>query len=328
MTLDLAGEETALRDRREAYARATVVWARSPVSARAGDAALVTLDGRLQGWVGGSCTEPVVIRQALEALAEGRPRLLHLAPPDELPAARPGMVTAVVTCQSEGSVEVFLEPRLPRPRLVAIGRSPLVEALAIMARAIDFEVLVVERDGSPPGAPGAGVVTDLDLGNAGVGADAFVVVATMGRYDEDALEAALATGARYVALVASERRAAAVKAVLLAGGADAEELSWVRSPAGLDLGDLPHQELAVAILAEIVAEKARGTSVLPTSATAATSPAPSGKEAVDPVCGMTVDPATAAGHREHDGVTYWFCASGCRRRFDAEPARFLRPVHQ
>ncbi len=327
MTLDLAGEESALRGRREAYARVTVVWARSPVSARAGDAALVTVDGRLQGWVGGSCTEPVVVRQALEVLAEGRPRLLHLAPPDELPPAREGMVSVPVTCQSEGSVEVFIEPRPPRPRLVVVGRSPLVEALATMAGAIDFEVLVVERDAAPPlGLADAGGIADLDLVGAGVGADAFVVVATMGRYDEDALEAALATGARYVALVASERRAAAVRAVLGAAGVAEEDLARVRSPAGLDLGDLPHPELAVAILAEIVAEKAAGGPP-PVPASGAGAPA-FAQEAVDPVCGMTVDPGSAADRSEHGGTTYWFCASGCRRRFEAEPDHYLVGVHR
>ena len=274
------------------------MWSRSPTSARPGDAAVVTLDGRLQGWVGGSCAEPVVVREALAALSEGTPRLLHLAPPGQLPPEREGLVVSPMTCASEGSLEVFVEPRLPAPHLVAVGRSPLVEALATMAGAVGFDVTVYERDG------------ELDLSKAGAGPGTFVVVATMGRYDEDAVEAALASGAPYVALVASERRARTV----LAGVAEGDR-ARVHAPAGLDLGDLPHIEIAVAILAQIVAEKARSQPVVAVRDEPET--------AVDPVCAMTVEIATAADRFYHDGVTYWFCATGCRRRFERDPAAFL-----
>ncbi|HVL06221.1 MAG TPA: XdhC family protein [Acidimicrobiales bacterium] len=300
MAVDLAAEEAVLVGRREPYARVTVVWSRSPVSARAGDAALVTSDGRLRGWVGGSCAEPIVVAQALDALSDGAPRLVHLAPPGELPPEREGLVVAPVTCASEGSLEVFVDPRLPAPHLVAVGRSPLVEALATMAGAVGFDVTVYEREDG-----------DLDLAKAGAGPDSFVVVATMGRYDEDAVEAALATGARYVALVASGRRAETV----LAGVAE-EDRTRVHAPAGLDLGDLPHVEIAVAILAQIVAEKAARAPVM-------AAPRAEPDTAVDPVCGMTVEIASAADRFEHDGVTYWFCASGCRRRFERDPAAFV-----
>ncbi len=311
----LASEEAALIGRRQPYARVTVVWSASPVSARAGDAGLVTADGRLRGWVGGSCAEPVVVRQALAALAEGRSRLVHLAPPDDLPPARPGTVNAAVSCASEGSLEVFVEPRLPPPHLVVVGRSPLTHALATMAGAVDFDVAVVERDGiDAADFPGAAVVDRLDFAAAGTGPASFVVVATMGRYDEDAVEAALAAGAGFVALVASARRAAAVSATLAASGVAESDLARVRAPAGLALGELPHTEIAVAVLAEIVAAKAQ----------AQVSPAPPDTGGgVDPVCGMTVDIESAGDVVEHDGVTYGFCCSGCRRRFEAEPDRFL-----
>lgn len=338
----LAGEEAALVNRREAYARVTVVWSASPVSARAGDAGLVTADGRLRGWVGGSCAEPVVVRQAVEALAEGRSRLVHLAPPNDLPPPRPGVVTAPVSCASEGSLEVFVEPRLPPPHVVVIGRSPLARALVAMAAAVDFDVAVVERDEvEATDFPGAAATVDrLDLAAAGTGSASFVVVATMGRYDEDAVEAALASGAGYVALVASARRAATVVDTLRAGGLADDALARLRAPAGLALGDLPHAEIAVAVLAEIVATKAAtataSPSVLapPVAAIPTTGAARTGQgggksdevPAVDPVCGMTVDPETARDVAVHDGVTYAFCCSGCRRRFEAAPEQFLTPA--
>jgi xanthine dehydrogenase accessory factor len=333
----LATEEAALVSRREPYARVTVVWSASPVSARAGDAGLVTADGRLRGWIGGSCAEPVVVRQALDALAEGRSRLVHLAPPDDLPPPRPGTVNAAVSCASEGSLEVFVEPRLPPAQLVVVGRSPLVRALATMAGVVGFDVAVVERDGLDVAdfPEPTRVIDHLDLAAAGVGPASFVVVATMGRYDEDAVEAALASGAGFVALVASGRRAATVAATLRAAGVADDDLARVRAPAGLDLGDLPHAEIAVAVLAEIVAAKSAAAA---SSATAppvlavqvaeipTTGAARTEGEAVDPVCGMPVDPTTAGDVAVHDGVTYTFCCSGCRRRFEAAPEQFLTPA--
>lgn len=337
----LAAEEADLIARREAYARVTVVWAASPVSARAGDAGLVTADGRLRGWVGGSCAEPVVVRHALDALAEGTSRLVHLAPPDQLPPARAGVVSAPVSCASEGSLEVFVEPRLPPPHLVVVGRSPLARALATMAVALGFDVAVVERDGvEATDFPNAARTVDgLDLAAAGAGPASYLVVATLGRYDEDAVEAALATGAGYVALVASARRAATVLAVLRDSGVAADALARVRAPAGLALGDLPHVEIAVAVLAEIVASKAQAAPHVATAPTAPSAPhvlvpgdrvfsGSPGTRTVerDPVCGMTVDLATGHDVAVHDGVTYAFCCGGCRRRFQAAPEQFLTPA--
>jgi xanthine dehydrogenase accessory factor len=315
--VDLAAQEAALVARRQPYVRVTVVWASAPVSAKAGDAALVTADGLLLGWVGGSCSEPVVVSQALTALSEGSPRLVRLDPPGTTSPAREGMIVAPVTCASGGSLEVFVEPRLPAPHLVIVGRSPMVQALAAMAPAIGFEVAVVERDGVDAGLfPAARVIGELDLGKVGTGPESYVVVATMGRYDEDALEQALATGARFVALVASSQRAAAVREILAASVPEAD-LTRIRAPAGLDLGHLPHPEIAVAILAEIVAEKARSAPMPTVAAPCEVS------DVTDPVCGMTADVGSTSGPVTYDGMTYWFCSAGCRRRFEAAPERFV-----
>ncbi|MFP5320021.1 MAG: XdhC family protein [Acidimicrobiia bacterium] len=311
MTFDLAAEESLLRGRREAYVRATVVWARHPVSAQPGDKALITSDGHLRGWVGGSCAEPVVVREAGGVLAQGRPRLLRLGPAADLPAEEEGVVLAAVSCASEGSVQVFLEPVEPAPHLVVVGRSPMVHALVAMAGVLGFETVVVESDDpSPDLAAGGTVLTELDLAKADVGPASFVVVATMGRYDEDALQAALATRARYVALVASDRRAAKVLEALGAAGVDEADLARVKSPAGLPLGELPHPEMAVSILAEIVQAKAAHR-VAPAAGVSGHAPA----TALDPVCGMTVEITDRTPSAERDGRTYWFCCPGCRWRF-------------
>jgi len=265
----------------EPFALATVVSVKRPASARRGDRALVTADGAIVGWVGGACSEPIVVREALRAVAEGTPRLVRIGP--EGTAAGPGedVVCADSHCASEGTVEVLVEPQLPGPVLAVVGNGPAARTLAELARTVGWRVV------SEPDA----------------GAEA-VVVATMGTQDEEALAAALALSADYVALVASSRRAGVVLDALRGRGISEEELARVRSPAGLDLGPCTQEEIAVAVLAELVAWRhARTPAAGPVA------------EAIDPVCGMTVSITGAAATAEIDGVTYYFCSQHCRHSF-------------
>ena len=255
----------------EPFALATVVSVRRPASARRGDRAVVTADGAVYGWVGGSCSEPTVVREALAALSDGESRL----------------VSTEGSCASEGAVEILVEAQLPAPLLAIVGESPAAETLARLAAGIDWRV-----------------TRGLDER-----ADA-VVVATMGRGDEEALAAALAGLAGYVGLVASAKRADAVVATLRSAGVEEDALARLKSPAGLDLGPIRQEEVAVAILAELVAWRH-----------ARTPSAPPPAEAVDPVCGMTVS-LTTAETLIHDGTTHAFCCAGCRARFEADPTRY------
>jgi xanthine dehydrogenase accessory factor len=270
------------------FVLATVVSVRRPASARRGDRGLVTPDGRLVGWVGGACSEPAVVREALRALAEGTTRLLRICPPGSSEGGE-GIVVAESSCASEGTVEVLIEPQLPQPLLAVVGDSPAAVTLRELAAAVGWSV-----------------TTDL-----AAGAEA-VVVATMGRGDTEALDAALATPAGYVGLVASAKRAGVELAALRERGLDEETLARVRSPAGLDLGPLTQSEIAVAVLAELIAWRHQQ--------------APLGElplEAVDPVCGMTVALGAETPSAEHAATTYWFCCSGCRDRFASDPETFL-----
>jgi xanthine dehydrogenase accessory factor len=249
------------------FALATVVGVERPASARVGDRALVTVEGELHGWVGGACTEPEVVRLALEALANGDVRCERIES----------------RCASEGAVEVLIEPRRPAFLLAVIGDAPVARTLRALAAVLEWRVTAVVE-----------------------GADA-VVVASMGRGDEEALQNALASGAGYVGLVASAKRAAAVTAELRGRGVDEEALARIRSPAGLDLGPSAQEEIAVAILAELVAWRhTRGPS-----------PAELAETAVDPICGMNVAVTGAAHTLVHEGTTHYFCGSGCLRRFQA-----------
>src|SRR5439155_9720449 len=282
--------------------------------------ALIQTDGRIRGWIGGACAEPTVVRESLRALTEGTPRLLFLGPPEELAArGRDGVVTVPIACQSEGALEVYVEPVLPKPHLVVVGRSPAVDTLARLAGALGWETVVVDDGGSVSDHPDAArVVPVLDLADAGVTESSFVVVATQGHYDEYALQRALATPAVYVALVASHRRSSAVLGYLRDRGVPEEALARVHAPAGLDLGAVAHEEIAVAIVAHMVQLKAAGLRAgLPADAVALR------HEEIDPVCGMAVEVATARHLAVHEGRTYYFCSAGCLQRFQDEPVAFV-----
>ena len=244
------------------FVLATVVGVERPSSARIGDRALVTADGELHGWVGGACTEPEVVRLAAQALANGEVRCERIAS----------------RCASEGAVEVLIEPQVPAPLLAVVGDAPAARTLRELAAVLGWRV----------------------TGEA-ARADA-VVIASMGRDDEAALESALAGDAGYIGLVASSKRAAAVLDEL---GLDEEARVRVQSPAGLDLGPSSQEEIAVAILAELVAWRHTRSQDMLT------------EYAADPICGMSVAVAGAQHILEHDGTTYYFCSPGCLRKFQA-----------
>jgi xanthine dehydrogenase accessory factor len=310
----------ALSSRGEPFVLATVVWRRSPSSGKEGATALITPDRKVRGWLGGACAEPTVVREALKALDEGSPRLLFLGPPEELEGhERDGVVTVPIACQSEGALEVYVEPVLPQPQLVAIGRSPAATTLAALATGLGWRSALVDDGGDPSDHPGAGrVITTLDLAEAGVDDRSYVVVATQGHYDEAALERALSTPAAYVGLVASRKRAAAVLGYLRDRGMSEETLARVHAPAGLDLGHVATDEIAVAILAEIVQLRAAGA----LEAGVAPETAPRHEE-IDPVCGMTVDVTDARYRTVHEGHTYYFCSAGCLESFETDPAKYV-----
>jgi xanthine dehydrogenase accessory factor len=296
----------------QAFALATVVWRQGPSSSKQGSRAIITADGQLHGWIGGACAEPVVIREAKQVIADGTARLLLLGSPDQFGGAVPeGMTVVPISCQSEGALEIYIEPVLPVPHLVIVGSSPMARTLAELSRALDWSTDLV----APP---------DFTAGHAG--ARSMVIVATQGHGDEDMIERAVAMRPAYLGLVASRRRADAVLGYLAERGVPQDQLDRIHAPAGLDLGKTTHEEMAVAILAELVQLRASGA--------LAGVPAPRAgqrrelklAEAVDPVCGMTVTAGAAAMPAEHDGTTYYFCCAGCRQKFSQDPDRYVKAV--
>ncbi|MBL8056385.1 MAG: XdhC family protein [Anaerolineales bacterium] len=340
MLNDYLARAHALAEAGQAFVIATVVRAHAPTSAKAGAKAIVTPDGALDGWVGGSCAQPTVVRESLKALADGTPRFLRLGPPEMLRGDQPGVIEVPLTCVSGGTLEIYLDPHQPPPRLLLIGHLPVVEALAALGADLGFAVTVTGDGVAAAQFPRADRVQAFDPAGLRVPAGAYVVVASHGHYDEPALEAVLAGPAAYVALVASQKRRAAVLDYLRGSGLPPEALARLKCPAGLDLGAVTPAEIALSILAEIVQLRRRGNSApaavaappaappapeLPASILAmrpAVIPTPGPGEALDPVCHMLVEIASARYKSEYNGRLYYFCAPGCKRSFDKDPHRY------
>jgi xanthine dehydrogenase accessory factor len=297
------------------YATATVVRAERPTSSKPGDKAVIAADGTLTGWIGGSCAHDLVVKNALEALHEGEPRLLAISPGDAV-AVRPGVTTAPMECYSGGALDIFIEPHLPMPQLVVIGTKPIARALVKIAATLSYHVTVVDPLADRGSVPAADeIVNELNLPALPLRNEAFIVIATHGHFDEEALEQAAQTNARYIALVSSPKRARAILEQLRDRGVSPEALARIKAPAGLDLGARGDDEIALSILAEIVQVR---RSAAPAALEAAMAP----ETATDPICGMTVTVAGARHSAEHEGRRYYFCCEHCQRTFERDPHRY------
>lgn len=296
MSQDLLALASELQRRGEPFALATVVRCERPTSAKPGAKAIVHGDGTVTGWVGGACAEPVVVREALNAIRDGQPRLIGLIGEGSRgPGRTEGVLEYPMTCHSGGTLEVYVEPYLPRPLLVLVGHGPVVEALEALARAVDYATVTLPAD-ALPGGLAAHTLTRR----------ASVVVATHGDSDEQVLAQVLATDAGYVSLIASRRRAGVILERLRERGVPAERLGRLKAPAGLDIGAATPKEIAVSVLAEIIHEhRSAKVELLPVA-----------QESKDPICGMMVEVATARYRSTVADRTVYFCCLACKETFD------------
>lgn len=330
------------------FVTATVVWAEKPSSGKPGDKAIITIDGVMHGWIGGSCAQPTVIKEALKALEADEAKLIRLSTEPESKNPRAGLVDLPMTCFSGGTLEIYLEPQPPRPRLVIVGTLPVARALSQLAQAMNYHVIVVdldaqgEQDAQGEHLPFADeTLSSLD-GIAGqIRPFTYIVIATHGNYDELALEQILKAEPSYVGLVASPKRAEAVRAYLQGQGLTETDMLPLKAPAGLDIQARRGDEIALSIMAEIV-QKRRNAELINL---ALFHQGETGEEehehghhahehdhhshliqihmaepgsvetAVDPICGMDVVITTAKYTYEHEGQIYYFCCAGCREKF-------------
>ena len=306
---DLITLAADLRRRGEAFALATVVRCERPTSAKPGAKALIWPDGSMSGWVGGACAEPVVTREALAALADGKPRLVVLVGEGGRdPARTEGIVHLPMTCHSGGTMEIYVEPFVPKPLLVLVGHGPVIETLATLGESTGYAVAVLAPD-----------MVQSALQELKLGRDSSVVVATHGELDEDALVQVLATPVGYVSLVASRKRAGTIVDTLRSRGVPAARLDRMKAPAGIDIGAVTPEEIAVSILAEVIhSHRSRKTEPLEKRGFLPLATA----EGKDPICGMTVKAATARHISQWAGRAVYFCCARCKDAFDADPVRY------
>ncbi|HUJ76124.1 MAG TPA: XdhC family protein [bacterium] len=316
-----------LRQEAQPYALALVVRCESPTSAKPGARGVITPDGVITGWIGGGCAQPIVVQEALKAIQEGTPRLLRITPQAGAVEVN-GIRSYEMACFSGGTMDIFVDPVLPPPQLVILGRSPVARTLAQLAQALHYEVHVFAAGATPGDFPGATRVAEGLEWDGIREPHAYVVVSTQGEDDEGAMEAAVRSAVEFVAFVASKKKWDAIAKSLLDKGMDAGRVARVHAPAGVEIHAEEPEEISLSVLAQVVSQRR-----LELAATAARqAPAEHGKGpgsaeslegvAVDPICGMEVPVATARYRSHYQGRAYYFCCSGCKERFDQSPARY------
>lgn len=299
MPAHMARRAQELAAQREEFASATVVRAQSPTSVEAGDVALVLGDGTIEGFVGGACAEHSVRAYSLEAMKSGESVLLRILPfgdDDVGPEGREvaneeGSVTVENPCLSGGAIEIFLEPVLPDPRVLVVGETPVASAVRHLGSELGLDAVTAVGDALDP-QPG----------------DLALVVAAHGRDELGALRTGLEANLPYVGLVASRKRGDGVLGELRGDGVPDELLERIDVPAGLDLGARTPSEIALSILAKVVAVRRA-------------EPTEHAATAIDPICGMTVAAVPSTLSVEHEGETVYFCSAGCRAEFQRQHVR-------
>jgi xanthine dehydrogenase accessory factor len=301
----------------EPYVLATVIWCERPTSAKPGAQAIIQANGQMTGWIGGSCAQPVVLREALRAMREGDdPYLLRLGDP-EMGIVRDNVRIFPMSCTSGGVLDIYMEPHLPQPQLVLMGDSPVIVALSRLAPVLDYAVTRLDS---------------ADLSQVHVDERTCILVATHGQYDEDALEQALRSPAVYVGMVGSHKRAEACRDYLRTSGLTEGQIEHLKAPAGLDVGAITPEEIAASILAELVQVRRRGvpgeeddtrSSLEEQSKSIEVATAASAETATDPVCGMIVEIASSRHHSTYEGMDFYFCCPACKRLFERNPQEYL-----
>ncbi len=314
---------------KESFALALVVNRQIPSSGKPGDKAIIRKNGEISGWIGGGCTRGIVLKEASHALEDGKPRLVKITPEGEYQSI-PGVKQYPMTCHSGGSVEIYIEPILPRPHILIMGKSHVAMALAKIAHSMDYTTELFAKGAEKAAFPHMTDVSEKEVTPAMVHSNTCIVVCTQGENDEDALEQAINSGAAYISFVASRKKANAVFHQLRQRGITFDQLKRIKTPAGLKINAKLPEEVAISILAEII-EFMRTEEVDSSEAAQAETdrPAtpPSGLESnpnffINPVCGIPIEKNTAKHVIAYEGESYYFCCDGCKVSFEKDPEKY------
>ena len=330
--LDQAGR---MRAEEQPFVIATVVAYKSPQSARPGSKAIIKPDGSMSGWIGGGCVQPIIVQEAQKALKTGKPRLVSISP-EAAHGDWKGVEVYQMTCQGGGSLEIYLEPIIPKPALIIVGNSPIAQILSMFGRLLDFKVYVADPEAKQEQFPDAHVVlNDLAAMSSKIDQQSYVVVATMGTGDEEGLESAARTNPRYLGLVASREKANSLFQYIQDKGIPAENIDRIKCPAGIELGSETLPEIALSVMAEITRLRRQSSKKVTDTAEPARFVADlkviretweSSDRRTDPVCGMTVNISTARYTTSFANTTFYFCCLRCKEAFEQSPQQYHQIV--
>jgi len=313
-----------LQKKAEPFALAVVVKREAPSSGKLGDKAVINKFGEIFGWVGGGCVKAIMIKEAEDAMKTGKSRLVVIG--KSLSTTKSGDVMEYkMTCQSDGTVEVFIEPVLPAPHLVVMGKTAIAKALTKIAKAAGYRVTAVAQDAKPDTfGPVDELITQLKLDQVKTSPASSIVVITQGEQDETALEQALKKNPGYLGFVASQKKKTAVFSFLKDSGIESSLLDRIKSPAGLNINAKKPEEVAISILAEIIQEQQKNPSGFAFTAFDETrQEAGKPKFYINPVCGVPVDMENPKHIEEFAGEKVYFCCDGCWVKFKQEPEKYM-----
>jgi xanthine dehydrogenase accessory factor len=315
-----------LKKKNEPFALAVVVRRDAPSSGKVGDKALIRKSGHLEGWIGGGCVSGIVLKEALDAIRSGKARLVRIGKHLVDSQIQEGVMEYKMTCQSEGTVEVFIEPVLPQPHLVVIGKSEIAKSMVRFAKAAGYRITGVGQDANLKTYDKVDeLITHYDLSGLKTSPASFMVIATQGDNDEKALLEALKKDCSYIGFVASRKKMSAMKAYLIDAGIDPKKVEGIRSPAGIDINAKLPDEVAISILAEIIQVKNSLDVVVSfdqLNAAPGEGPAPSFY--INPVCGIPVDMNNPKHIIEYKGEKVYFCCDGCKVKFEKDPEKYIQ----
>lgn len=311
-----------LKQMREDFALVTVISRYEPSSGKVGDKAVVDRAGILYGWIGGGCVKSIVCKESIDAIQSGLARRVLIGQKES--ASTKEIKIYKMTCQSEGTVEVFIEPQVQVPHLIIMGKTMIAKAMAHIAKAMNYNVTIMAPDIDPFFYEKADTIIDaFEINDLPLNPIPYILIATQGESDEQALDAALKTNAQYIGFIASRKKKEAVWKYLLETGHNQDALDKIFSPAGLDINAKKPEEVAVSILAQII--QVRSGLVLS---------AKDEKEKlisqfyINPVCGVPVDKNNPKHVIEYKNDKVYFCCDGCKIKFEKDPDRYFDPAYK
>lgn len=313
-----------LAQTQDPFAIVQVVGRQAPSSSKLGDKAVVKRNGRMEGWIGGGCVQGIVLKESADAIATGKPRLVRIGKELQNHQKQEGVMEYRMTCQSEGQVEIYIEPVLPRPHLMVIGRSEIAKAVVRLGKAMDFKVTGVSEGANLQTYDKVDeLITQLDLSRVNTSRLSFIVVATQGDRDEESLLQALKKESSYVGFISSRKKAASISNYLIDAGVDPTSLEKLHAPAGLDINAKKPDEVAVSIMAEIIGIK-NGLDLSIPADVRSDQAAETPSYYINPVCGVPVDMKHPKHVMQYGEETVYFCCDGCKIKFEKDPDKYMR----